>query len=114
MSDNKKDNLDDITKKVRKAAKEGNVTFATDHIIDMYPEIVNRLLDDVLQHPEAFISDMSCINDFCWARDDDEYKEELLEIEERLEAVFGVKIEGFESMEFGELVPLIELRRGSY
>ena len=63
MDKKDKKDLDKVTKKVRKAAEEGNIVFSPQTVISMFPVTVNDLLQ-VIGHPEAWISDRSSLNNF--------------------------------------------------
>jgi len=59
-----KEELDAITQKVRKLAREGKVTMAPQDRINQYPDVMKRFVGEVLGHPEALYSDMSYLSDF--------------------------------------------------
>lgn len=56
--------LDQITQKVRKLAREGKVVMAPQEKINQHPEIMDRFVGEVLGHPEALFSDDSYPSDF--------------------------------------------------
>jgi len=101
MDEKDKKKLDDVTKRVRKAAKEGRIEFAPTAFIEMYPELVDEVLC-LIGHPDAWVSDMSSLSNF------DFEKSELIPLfQER----FGCDISEVVHKDFQYLIPYIAENR---
>ncbi len=102
MSKNNKDgDKEDLSEKIRKAALENKITFASDKEINEYPDLLDKLLHVVLKCPEAFVTNQSRIAHF--TIDEDVAKKEI-------ERVFGIDVSGVEeiiNLDFQELLVLI-------